>query len=274
MIEYSKMITSSSNPTIKMIRKLRTRKVRDESGLFYIEGTRIVKEALEENEDIQFLIWYLTAEKSEVDKITIQLARKKGIPCLEVSEQVYQSFSLREGSQRISAVVRQKWVDFEEISQKLNRLWIGLFEISDPGNLGTILRTMDAVGVKGLVLIGNCTDPYDPTAVRASMGALFTKNITRIDTKSFEKWISSTKCEVIGTSDRAVVDFRDIQYPKNGMLLMGSEREGLPESIMKQVTNMVRIPMLGKNDSLNLAVATSVVLYEIQRQNLKTLEEL
>ena len=159
----------------------------------------------------------------------------------------------------MAAVVKQDWTTLSEISRK-SGVWVALYEIADPGNLGTILRTCDGVGANGIILIGNCTDPFDPTAVRASMGALFSKILVKTGIEEFSNWIISNAKVLIGTSDHANVDYRTIKYTSDSILLMGSERQGIPPELEKICKNIVSIPMAGSCDSLNLAVATSILL--------------
>ncbi len=257
------MITSISNERIKNIRKLRQRKYREETGLFFIEGSRIVIEALQQNAEVQELLYSPNYLKSEIGKQVLTLAENEKINCLELSEDVFQTISQKENPQGIGAVVRQRW---NELSNPAG-VWVGLSEIADPGNLGTIIRTCDATGAKGVILIGNCTDPYDPTALRASMGGIFNKELVKIEEDKFVHWVEENKIAVIGTSDAAVCDYRTYHYPLSMILLMGSEREGLSNNLQRICRETVSMPMKGSCDSLNLAVATGVVLYEILYQH-------
>ena len=163
-------------------------------------------------------------------------------------------------------MIRQQWLSLEEIQPGAGDLWVALDEVADPGNLGTILRTHDAVGGKGVILLGHATDPYDPSAARASMGALFSQCLVRASFEEFSAWKQKLNIPLIGTSDSAQIDYQKIHYPASMVLLMGSERQGLDEAHIRLCDSMVRIPMVGTSDSLNLAVATAVVLYEIFNQ--------
>lgn len=262
------MITSSSNEKIKDIRKLRSRKSREESGLFFAEGSRIVIEAIERDADIKEVVFTPQYAQSEIGVQVIEQAREKKFHLLEVSEVVFQSLSQKEGPQGIGVVIGQKWAKRELLTKKISGVWLGLCEIADPGNLGTIIRTCDATGINKIMLIGNCTDPYDPTALRACMGGIFSKELIRISQDDFINWIKQQGIITIGTSDSAERDYRSYRFPTDMILIMGSEREGLPERIAKSCKEIVRIPMQGSCDSLNLAVATGVVLYEILYQHI------
>ncbi len=137
----------------------------------------------------------------------------------------------------------------------------------DPGNLGTIMRTADSVGARGIILLGHSTDPYDPAAVKASMGAIFSLALASASWEDFSTWQKQQKAQLVGTSDHGATDYQQIQYKRPMILLMGSERHGLPDEMMAACDHLARIPMAGRSDSLNLAVATAVMLYEIYNQS-------
>ena len=255
-----------SNQHVKDIKHLKERKYRSETSLCYIEGIRIVYEAILQG--IGFNEILISPELSRSD-IIIEIqakAKANGIPITELSKEVFESISTKDGPQGLAAVVKQKWFSLEEIS-KLSRSWVALYEAADPGNLGTILRTCDGVGASGVILIGNCTDPYDPTAVRASMGAVFSQKIIKSTVEEFSKWVTENSRAVIGTSDHAQIDYRKVNYASDTILLMGSERQGIPVDLENICNDIVSIPMRGSCDSLNLAVATSILLYEVYRNN-------
>jgi TrmH family RNA methyltransferase len=199
--------------------------------------------------------------------MTVERAVARDINCLEVSADVFRSMSLKEGPQGIAAVVRQRWEALEEIIPGNELCWIALASVQDPGNLGSILRTSDAVGAAGVILIGDATDPYDPGAVRAGMGAIFSQRLVRASNEELHAWKLRHGARVVGTSDAASLDYRDAAYSRPLVLFMGSEREGLGEEEMTVCDEIVHIPMEGRSDSLNLAVATGVMLFEIARQH-------
>lgn len=263
------MITSLTNQSIKTIRGLREKKGRNATGLFLIEGLRIVAEALELSDKVETVIISPDLLTSDFGKTLVSDQAKRGMDILEVSEDVFKSISGKDGPQGLAAVVRQCWSDLQSIQYKPGDLWVALDSVADPGNLGTILRTLDAVGGSGVILLDNSTDPYDPTALRASMGAVFSNQFVRSSFSDFAEWAFETGFPVIGTSDKAELDYHSIDYPDPIIILMGSERRGLNQPAMDLCKAMVKIPMVGRSDSLNLAVATGVVLYEIfnQRRN-------
>ncbi len=260
------MITSTANPQIKTIRKLKDRKFRAESGLFFLEGVRIVIEALEAGEWITQLIVSRELIGSAKAVEVVEEAEINGIPILEVNKEVFESISGKDGPQGLAAVAQQKWTELKTDTTLQSGIWIALYQVADPGNLGTILRTLDGMGGAGVILLDHCTDPFDPSAIRASMGAVFSKKIIKTSSTDFKAWVAQNNIQVTGTADSAKTDYRQYRYPKNGILMMGSEREGLPASLAGICKDVVSIPMLGSADSLNLAVASSIVLYEISWQ--------
>ena len=261
------MITSLSNSRIKDIRKLRTRKEREQTGLSFIEGIRIVADALQQPETVEMLIIAPELLSSQFAQNLVQDQRERGIPCLEVTAEIFQSISQKEGPQGIGAVIHQHWLSLSRVQLAEVSFWVALDSVQDPGNLGSILRTCDAVGCTGAILIGNCTDPYDPMALRGSMGAVFSLQLVKTSFQEFVAWKQQHNYSVIGTSDSAPTDYTATSYKLPTILLMGSERLGLAQEQQAICDVMVSIPMVGQSDSLNLSVATGIVLYEIFNQH-------
>jgi len=261
------MITSTSNERVKIIRKLREKKIRSETGTFYIEGIRIVVEAMQAGNRVQTLLVAPDLVQSPVVADILKDAEKARVEVLEVSKEVFESFSLKEGPQGVAAIVKQRWDTAEDMDWKQPGLWVGLDAVADPGNLGTIMRTMDAVGARGILLIGPCTDPYDPSAIRASMGAVFSLKFVKTGVDEIQRLKEQHNLYLVGTSDAASVDYQDVTYPQHMVLMMGSERQGLQKPLVELCDQMVSIPMAGTSDSLNLAVATGVMLYEVYNQH-------
>lgn len=257
------MITSPSNPTIKQIRKLRERKERQQSGLFFVEGLRIVGEALDSNWQIELLIFSPALLNSLFGQQLIEQFQNSGGKVVPVSEEVFISLSSKDGPQGIAAVIHQKWAELEDVVPQNEEIWVALDSVADPGNLGTILRSNDAAGARGVILLDQCTDPYDPVSIRASMGAVFNQVLIRANFQQFANWKKTHSIPVIGTSDKAKIDYHFFDYPGRMVLLMGSERHGLQEKHIAICDETVAIPMRGKSDSLNLSVATALCVYEI-----------
>jgi TrmH family RNA methyltransferase len=259
-------ISSTSNASIKRIRALRQRKERERSGLYFIEGIRIVAEAIQTGAALETLVVAPELLSSDFARQVVAEQQQAGVLCLEVSAPVFRSLSAKEGPQGIGAVLRQHWEPLEHLRLEAGQHWLALESVQDPGNLGTIARTCDAVGCAGMLLLGASTDPYDPAALRASMGALFSLRLTRTSFAAFAAWKQQHGYRVVGTSDAAACSYRSIDYTSPLVLLLGSERQGLSAEQQAVCDEVVSIPMVGRSDSLNLAVAAGVLLYELFHQ--------
>ncbi len=262
------LIASPRNPRIMQVRKLATRKERSRSGLFFAEGIRLVVEAIRSDSEITSLI--VAPELLTSDFAHDLIARQVGrdIPRLEVTTAVMQRLAARQHPQGLAAVVRQRWHPLATVRPGNELCWVALDAPQDPGNVGTILRTLDAVGGAGLILLGDATDPYHPAAVRASMGAICTQRLVRTTFAELCTWKQTHGYRLAGTAVTATRDYDAVSYDAPLVLLMGSEREGLSANQAAACDDLLRLPMVGRVDSLNLAVATSVMLYEIFRQRL------
>ncbi len=263
-----KIISSTSNQYIKSIRKLSNRKERDRSGKFYIEGLRLIGEALRTDFPLESILYSSDLLTSGFGKNAIEEGRKKGVDIIEVTKEVFQTFALKDGPQGLAAVGIQKLVSIKEL-HNLKGLWIVLDNVQDPGNLGTIMRSLDGAGGKGLVLLGTSTDVYHPTSVRSSTGALFSLKIAKMNLANFYEWNSRENMPIIGTICGEAENYRKYDFPQDMILLMGSEQKGLGKELLEMCEGLVNIPIVGSVDSLNLACAASIVLFEIyaKRQN-------
>jgi TrmH family RNA methyltransferase len=260
-----RQITSLSNPLIKEIRKLRNKKERDSSGTFFVEGIRAVGEALRTQQKIETIVYCPELLESDFGNHLVSEMSNDFEGLIEVPSDVFESFSLKEGPQGLAAVVRQAWSSLDDVTRDRG-VWMALESIQDPGNLGTILRSLDAAGGKGVILLGQSTDPHHPSAVRASTGAIFTQKLIRVELTSFKEWKLETGYPLIGTYCGDVNPYRDYNYPQDLILMMGSEQKGLQEEHLTLCDALVTIPMNGSVDSLNVSVAASIVLFEIYYQ--------
>jgi RNA methyltransferase, TrmH family len=260
------VIVSRSNARIKQIRALRSRRQRERTGLFFIEGARLVAEAVQTRAAIETLVVAPALLTSPFGQEVAHAPELRGVARLEVTPEVFDCLALRDGTQGIGAVVRQRWEPLESVGTGDGRCWVAVDSVQNPGNLGTILRTSAAVGGAGVVLIDETTDPYDPSAVRATLGTLFSQRLVRTTFASFAAWKRRRECPVIGTSPSAQIDYKEVTYRPPPILLMGSERRGLSAEQQALCDVVVRIPMIGRCDSLNLGVAASLLLYEVFHQ--------
>ena len=258
------LITSHSNPKIKQVRALRQHKARQASGLFLVEGIRHVGEAIEAGAAIESLYYAPELLKSAFGRQLVEGQEQAGTPCYRLSPEVFASIADKENPQGLLAVVRQNPIRLEQL-QPSNFDWgIALVSPQDPGNLGTILRAIDATGASGLILLDESVDPYHPSAVRASMGALFWYPVAKATFGEFADWVNEHRYHVYGTSAHASLDYRQVRsYARPRILLMGSEREGLSATQAAVCEQMIRLPMRGRATSLNLGVATGIFLYNM-----------
>lgn len=263
------MITSFSNPTVKFIRKLDQKKFRQESGVFFIEGLRTVGEAIQTGAPIKTLVISPELLVSDFGKSLLNNNAVGAIERIELSSEIYKKIAHKEGPQGIGAIIHQNWSALDDVQVNPGDIWVALDAISDPGNLGTIMRTTEAIQGRGIILLENSTDPHDPSAVKASMGAIFSLVLIQASWEHLSDWRDKNKLSLVGTSDRALADYQGIAYQRPLILLMGSERHGLSPEMMAACDLTVRIPMAGRSDSLNLAVATALMLYEIYNQSRK-----
>ena len=264
------MITSSANEQIKTLRKLDQAKDRRASGNFLAEGLRAVGQAFDSGAKIHELIVSPELLVSEYGRSLLERADEQKTPVLELSASVFATLARKEKPQGIAALVAQKWSDISITTAQTGSFWVALESIQNPGNLGTILRTCDAVGASGLILLDDSTDPYDPAAVKASMGSIFTVPHFRAEFSDFEAFLKRSKdLKVIGTSDKAESSAFEVIFPPTVLLLLGSERQGLSEKYVSLCSQMLRIPMEGACDSLNISVAAGVMLYQIYQNRYK-----
>jgi TrmH family RNA methyltransferase len=257
------IIMSRNNPRVKQIRALLKRSERERTGLALVEGLRLVTEALRYPQRVRQLIVAPELLRSQHGQALLEDQRQKGLPYLCVSAEVFHSFSLKDNPQGIAAVISQHWELLEQVRLSTGDFWVALEAVQDPGNLGTILRTCDATGCCGVFLLDHTTDAYDPTALRASMGSIFSQYLVKTSFQAFADWKRLYGYPIVGTSDAAVLNYRQADYPSPVILLMGSERQGLSPEQQALCDFIVSIPMRGNCDSLNISIATAVVLYEI-----------
>jgi TrmH family RNA methyltransferase len=257
-------ITSHSNPKVKQARALRQHKARQASGLFLVEGIRHVGEAIESGAAIESLYYAPGLLKSKFGLQFVESQEQAGTPCYALSPEVFASIADKENPQGILAVVRQKPARLEELQPRNFDWGVALVSPQDPGNLGTILRAIDATGASGLILLDEGVDPYHPSAVRASMGALFWYPVASATFDEFAGWVKEHRYHLYGTSAHASLDYRQVRsYAHPRILLMGSERQGLSPTQAAICEQVIRLPMRGRATSLNLGVATGIFLYNM-----------
>ncbi len=258
-------ISSRSNPKIKLIRALlQQRKERRATGLFVVEGIRHAGEAVQAGASIEYLCYAPELLTSEFAAQLIAQQSGRGIPCLSVAADVFADLAEKDNPPGILAVVQQPKANLEQLTALRHPWLVALVAPQDPGNIGTILRTIDAVGASGLLLLDHSADPFHPSAVRASMGTLFWRPVVMAEFAHFAAWVAQQGYTLYGTSAHAPQDYRQVErYASPRILLMGSERQGLTPEQAASCHALLSLPMQGHATSLNLAVATGVMLYHM-----------
>jgi TrmH family RNA methyltransferase len=265
-----KEVTSLANPLVKDIKALALKKFRDQQNAFLAEGLKLVIDALDLGWSIKTLVFAKSAiGNPAVEKVAARAVAAGGL-VLEVSEKVLAAITRRDNPQMVVGVFAQRYMPLRDIRPAGGDVWVALDRVRDPGNLGTVIRTVDAVGAKGVILIGETTDPFSIETVRATMGSVFAVPVAKASAEAFLKWRKSFPGLVAGTRLKGAVDYREIDFSgRPVLLLMGNEQRGLPDDLAESCDRLLRIPQTGRADSLNLAVATGVMLFEIRRGALK-----
>ena len=261
-----KEVTSLSNPIVKDIKALANKKDRDETKSFMAEGLKLVIDALELGFEIRTLVYAKNVkEKPQVVQCATKTVARGGL-VLEVSEKVLSSITRRDNPQMVVGIFTQRWTPLRDLKPQIGETYVALDRVRDPGNLGTIIRTADAAGASAVILVGEATDPFSMETVRATMGSVFAMPLVKTNISDFLAWKKGADAQVVATHLAGAVDYRSIDYKKKPVvLLMGNEQSGLPEELARAADALARIPQAGRADSLNLAIATGVMLFEARR---------
>ncbi|WP_419809639.1 TrmH family RNA methyltransferase [Sphingomonas sp.] len=255
-------ITAYSNPLVKQVRDLRDKRHRRESGRFLAEGLRILIEAREGGR-LPVLVFLAEASAAHpLVRTLIAEVEAAGGEAIATTPDILAKLSGKDNPQAVVGVFDAWDTPLDALDRTASDIWLVAERLRDPGNLGTILRTGDAVGAGGLILIGECVDPFSVEAVRASMGALFTVPVVRSEWAPFLAWLRGGPGQLVGLSLDGG-DYRAAQYAAPTFLLTGNEAQGMPADYAAACDLLVKMPMLGKADSLNAAVATAVMAYEV-----------
>ena len=255
-------ITGFSNPTVKFLRSLREKKHRKASGKFLAEGLRLLTDARESGHLPEMLIM---AERRDPHPLLDALEAdvlKNGGEVIETSAEILSKITGKDNAQAVAGVFAEFDTGLGVLDRASAKIWLVAQALRDPGNLGTMLRTGDAVGAGGLILIDDCADPFSVEAVRASMGAVFTQKIAQARWDEFLPWLRSGAGQLVAASLRDAVDYRTAPYQAPCFLMVGNESRGLPLEYEMACDLRVTMPMKGRADSLNAAVAGAVLAYE------------
>jgi TrmH family RNA methyltransferase len=259
---------TNGNAVVDLIASLKKGSTRAMTGLYFVEGVKMVREAIMSGASIEAIVVspemcprkdILPVRWIDVAEFVVEVPRKK-------YEKAAQHFALKQGTQGIGALVRQSWTAIEQFVPPPDGVAVALCSVQDAGNVGTVLRTCDAVGCTAAFILGETADPYGPASVRASLGSILGHRLIKCDIPGLAWWASCVGATLVGTSPRADKSYRELQYRRPTVLMLGSEANGLTDEEMASCHEIVSIPMSGRRDSLNVAVAGAVVLYEVFHQ--------
>jgi TrmH family RNA methyltransferase len=258
-----RQITGFSNPTVKFLRSLREKKHRKASGKFMAEGLRLLTDARESRRVPEILVM---GERRDPHPLLADLeaaVERAGGEIIETSDEILSKITGKDNPQGVAGVFAEFDTSLGALDRSSAKIWLVAQALRDPGNLGTMLRTGDAVGAGGLILIDDCADPFSVEAVRASMGAVFTQAVAQASWAEFQTWLRSGNGQLVAASLRDAVPYRGAPYAAPCFLLVGNESRGLPEDYEMACDLRVTMPMKGRADSLNAAVAGAVLAYEV-----------
>ena len=259
-----RQIASFSNETVKRIRSLRDKKARREEGLFLAEGLRILAEARDSGRLPEIIA---VSDKGPLHPLAAEIiaaTEAAGGDVIATSADILSKMSGKDNPQAILGAYRQPDSGLAAIDRSASPLWIVTQSLRDPGNIGTILRTGDATGAGGLILIDDSADPWSVEAVRASMGAIFTQQVATARWEEFVPWLRAGPGQLVGTSLNTDTDYLESTYEQPCFLLIGNESQGLPADYEAECDLLVTMPMLGRADSLNAAIAAAVMAFQVR----------
>jgi TrmH family RNA methyltransferase len=259
-----RQITAFSNSTVKLLRSLRDKKARRAEGLFLAEGLRILTEARDSGHLPEIVAFTSDGARHPLAAEIISATEAAGGDAIETTADILSKMSGKDNPQMLIGAYRQPEAALKLIDRSTAPLWIVAQALRDPGNIGTILRTGDAVGAGGLILVDDCADAFSVEAVRASMGAIFTQEIAAARWPEFLSWLRGGAGQLVGTSLKATQDYLEAQYEQPCFLLIGNEQQGLPADYEAECDLLVKIPMAGRADSLNAAIAAAVMAFAIR----------
>jgi TrmH family RNA methyltransferase len=257
-----KHITGFSNPTVKYLRSLRDKKHRKRAGQFLVEGLRLLEDARASGRVPQTLVMAEGREHPLLERLEADVTAAGG-EVIATTPDILSKITGKDNAQSVAGVFDEWDTSLGALDRSAAPIWLAAQALRDPGNLGTMLRTCDAVGAGGLILIDDCADPFSAEAVRASMGAVFTVGLAQARWEKFLPWLRAGEGQLVAASLRDAVPYRGAAYEAPCFLLVGNESQGLPEEYEMACDLRVTMPMKGRADSLNAAVAGAVLAYEV-----------
>lgn len=257
-----KHITGFSNPTVKYLRFLRDKKHRKRAGQFLVEGLRLLEDARACGRVPRTLVMAEGREHALLARLEADVVAAGG-EVIATTPDILSKITGKDNAQVVAGVFDEWDTALARLDRGAAPIWLVAQALRDPGNLGTMLRTCDAVGAGGLILIDDCADPFSAEAVRASMGAVFTVGLAQARWEDFLAWLRAGEGQLVAASLREAVPYRAAPYAAPCFILVGNESQGLPEEYETACDLRVTMPMKGRADSLNAAVAGAVLAYEV-----------
>ncbi len=257
-------VTAFSNPTVKRLRGLRDKKARRAEGLFLAEGLRILAEARDSGLLPEIVAFSDEGAKHPLAMEIVEAAEAAGAEAIRTTDDILTKISGKDNAPLLLGAFRQPQTGLDRLDRSSSDLWLVAQALRDPGNLGTMLRTGDAVAAGGLILVDDCADPFSVEAVRASMGAIFTQQVAAAGWPEFLAWLRGGPGQLVGTSLKTDTDYLGARYDKPCFLLVGNESQGLPAAYEAECDLLVKIPMGGRADSLNAAIAGAVMAFQVR----------
>lgn len=258
-------ISSTANETVKLLKSLNRKKERQETGLFLAEGAHFAEEALSHGWKPAYAFAEVDATQRQQTRALLERMAGAGARALTATGKVLAAISGKDNPQDVVAAFHQRLTPLAELRAKGSTRYVALYEVRDPGNLGTVIRTADAAGCDGVILIGTTCDPFSVEAVRATMGSVFAMPLATASVEEFVAWRDAAKVRVVAASMRGEHAHHEARYGEHTCILMGNETSGLPTTVEDKCDELVRIPMAGRAESLNLAIAAGVMIYEAWR---------
>jgi len=262
------LITNARDSRFLTLCSLQTPHGRSRTGLYIIEGIRHLARAVEHNSSIESVFLEPSVLSNPFGQKLVRRLRKRGVPGVRLSQQLYRDLTLAAEPQGIGAVLRQRWIPLSSLRVEPKSLWLAVESIESPGNLGTIIRTAEAAGSSGIFVLSRDCDPYDPATVRATMGSLFSQTLVKCSPNEFTSWAKLNGVAIVASSPTGLMDYKALRYRFPAVLVIGSERCGLSGQLLEAADFMVRINMRGGCESINAAVAAGVLLFEMASQKL------
>ncbi len=266
MTETPLFISSLTNPRVKHVVRLRQRSHRDELGLMLVEGYRELKRAIDNDHRLDHVFFCREWFQGTNEDALLERCRENGAELLECSRDVFTKMAYRDRPEGLLAVAPQVRRSLDEVALPENGLVVVAEAIEKPGNLGTILRSSDATGVQAVIVCDRCTDINNPNVIRASIGTVFSLPVVETSSASALAWLRERGFRVVATTPHVETLYTEVDLTGPTAIVVGTEQYGLSTTWMQEADLKVRIPMLGQADSLNVASATTILLYEAVRQ--------